>query len=100
MTTLHRSARWARFTRMARPIIEAALPLPCVDCPGMVMPGQAWDVGHRRAHALDPTQPLTLEGVGPSHRRCNRSAGGKLGASRRAGSRGADLKLPSADSGW
>lgn len=69
-----------------RPSIAKTLPAPCVQprCQlgGVVHPGQQWDVGHLPGHDayLDTGLPLTRDQVGPAHRRCNRSDGGKVGA--------------------
>ena len=80
MTGYHKSPQWARFARKAKPIIAATLPAPCVQprCQlgGTVYPEQAWDIGHLPGVALGEE---TIELVGPSHRRCNRSDGGKVG---------------------
>lgn len=43
----------------------------CARCGRWIAPGQPWDLDH----AADRTAYL-----GPSHRRCNRSAGARLGA--------------------
>ena len=77
MTTHHRTPEWKRFTRRARPMIEAMLPLPCVDCGRPVQAGQTWQVGHIVAAAHGGT--MSLDNVGPSHVRCNVSAGGRIG---------------------
>ena len=78
MTRHHQTPEWYRFTRRARPMIQAMLPLPCVDCGRPVHPEQAWHVGHIVAAAHGGT--MTLDNVGPSHGRCNTTAGGRLGA--------------------
>lgn len=82
----HAGAEWARFTRMARPIIAATLPAPCVNrCGKPVLPGQKWHVGHLPGHDRALThQPPTLQTVGPSHARCNTQAGQQLGQQLRA----------------
>jgi hypothetical protein len=45
----------------------------CVRCGRPVLPGEAWDLDHRDDRAGY---------LGVAHRRCNRSAGGRLGAAR------------------
>ena len=67
-----------------RKIIAATLPAPCVNprlCGGaLVYPDQAWDVGHiGDSLARGDKSP---ESVGPAHRKCNRSDGGRAGASK------------------
>lgn len=70
--------------RKARPIIAATLPAQCVQptCQlgGTVYPWQPWDV----AHIIDDVHGGGVErsNLGPAHRRCNRSDGGKIGAAR------------------
>ena len=63
-----------------RPIIKASLPAMCVDCGGVVMPGQAFDVGH--IVALSAGGLNTQANVGASHRGCNRRAGGAMGGAK------------------
>lgn len=104
MSAIHRSSKWITFTRMARPIIARTLPAPCVDpkpgCPGLVQPGQLWDIAHLVSHHRDPFQPLVLEAVGPAHRSCNRSQGGKEGRAKQIAHTRVDQRLPSEGSGW
>jgi hypothetical protein len=104
MSAIHRTSKWGTFTRMARPIIARTLPAPCVDpkpgCPGIVTPDQPWDVAHLVSHHLDPFQPLTLAAVGPAHRTCNRTQGGKEGRAKQLQARRTDQRLPDKDSGW
>lgn len=81
MTAHHRTAEWARFVRMARPIIKASLPAPCINrCKkgGIVYPEQRFDV----AHIIDVAHGGTddLQNAGPAHPGCNRSDGGRAGA--------------------
>lgn len=81
MSRQHHTAEWSRFTRRARPIIRAMLPLPCVDCGRPVLPEQTWQVGHIVAAAHGGT--MSLDNVGPSHGGkggCNQRAGGRIGA--------------------
>ena len=78
MTRQHQSPEWFRFTRAARPLITAMLPLPCVDCGRPVTPEQTWHVGHIVAASHGGT--MTMDNVGPSHARCNTKAGGRIGA--------------------
>lgn len=72
----HRNARKVR--AILQPTINAGGQVACVDCGRAVQPGQRWDV----AHKLDASRGGThaLSNLGASHRRCNRSAGGRLGA--------------------
>lgn len=71
-----------------RPRITATLPAPCVDCGGAVTPDDEWQVGHvvgvdeAKALGWTPTQIDAPTNLGPSHRKCNASAGGKLGAAK------------------
>jgi hypothetical protein len=68
-----------------RELVAARLPLPCVNCPHVVLPEHSWQVGHIIDAAVGG-QP-TPTNVGASHafcpwckRKCNQSAGGRLGA--------------------
>lgn len=79
MSQHHRAKGWttAKATK-ARDMIKATLPRPCVDCKKPVLPTQRWQVGHIRPISKGGSnEPHNL---GPSHTRCNLSAGGKLGA--------------------
>ena len=77
MSQHHRKHKWnGTRVKQTRTHIASQLPLPCVECGKPVYPEDQWDVGH--------LQPLAAGGnpnaYGASHRKCNRSAGGKLGA--------------------
>lgn len=65
-------------------MIQASLPAPCVNActkGGIVQPTDTWDVAHRPGHdAYLNAGHLSINHVGPAHRSCNRSAGGKVGA--------------------
>lgn len=85
MSRHHRAQKWTTHAPKLRATITPQLPLPCIDCGHPVTPDQKWQVGHRLAAGLGgrPTRANT----GPSHtycpacnRKCNQSAGGKLGA--------------------
>jgi hypothetical protein len=52
------------------PQVEAGL-LPCARCGLPILFGQAWELDHA---------PGKQGYLGPSHRKCNRRAGGKEGA--------------------
>ena len=75
MSQNHKREGWATVYRKS---IEATLPAPCVDCPGIVQPGDPWDVGH--IVGIFQGGGHDRSNLGPSHRRCNRSEGGKIGA--------------------
>lgn len=106
MTTFHRSSRWSSFSKKARPIIKAALPLPCVNayawegCTGVVYPHEQFDVAHIISHHLDPFSALDMSSVGAAHSRCNRRAGGREGRAKQLKAKAENKKLPTADSGW
>ena len=78
MSQHHKRAKWDSRAAKARARIAASLPAPCVECGRPVIADMKWDVGHR--------VPLSLGGnvldYGPSHRGCNRKAGGRLGAAK------------------
>lgn len=87
MTSIHRSKEWAALVKRVRPSLEALVQngeAVCVDCGNPVLPGEAWQVGHRLAASLYPEHALADWNVGPSHsgkgRACNQRAGGSLGA--------------------
>lgn len=87
MTALHRTAYWQRLSRKWRPLIQAQLPLPCVNagahpsCTGVVMPTDKWHLGHLPGHDYSITHDIhpTIDQIGPSHYRCNLAAGGRIG---------------------
>lgn len=96
MSRHHAAAGWPAISARARPIIAAQLPLPCINpkpgCPGLVQHGQQWDV----AHIGDLARGGDVNQVGPAHRHCNRSAGGKLGAAMLNAKRATNRRMP----GW
>ena len=102
MTDFHRSAAWTTFTKHARPILKRQLPLPCVNCDpargcsGIVYPGEAFDVAHLPGldYMLTGNCIPHLSEVGAAHTSCNRAAGAKLAAERRATRRARAAKLP------
>jgi len=85
MSRHHRAQKWSTHAPKLRALIKPRLPLPCLNCPHLVLPDQQWQVGHRRDAALGgKAKPSN---VGPSHtycptckKRCNQVAGGRLGA--------------------
>jgi len=77
MSAHHRTTAWLKISRQAREYITPRLPLACVNCGRPVTTDQRWHVGHIIDSALGG--PDTLENLGPSHSRCNTSAGGRLG---------------------
>ena len=76
MSRHHTERNWAKHAKSARASIKAQLPLPCVHCGYPVYGDQPWDVGH----IVDLAKGGGLHDYGASHRKCNRSAGGKEGA--------------------
>jgi len=85
MSRHHREQRWTTHAPKLRKVIAPQLPLPCIDCGHAVTPDMTWQVGHR--HAASAGGRPTVENTGPSHtycptckRKCNQSAGGRLGA--------------------
>jgi hypothetical protein len=92
MSAVHRTAEWAAFVRKARPIIAATLPARCIKCPGVIRPGERWQVGHIIDDALGGA--MDMSNVGPEHPRCNASSGGKLGAAIQAGRRARAATYP------
>lgn len=82
MSSAHRSAEWHRARRVAAAVIRARLErgeqVPCVDCGRPIQHGDRWDVGHIIAASNGGS--VDLSNLGASHRSCNRSAGGRMGA--------------------
>lgn len=82
MSQWHRDPVYVKNSRLVRriltPQIEAGEYVRCVDCGRPIHDGQRWDVGHivapRDGGTHDPSN------LGASHRRCNRTAGGRVGA--------------------
>jgi len=81
MSRHHDAVSWSAKNRKARDRIKSLLPLPCVECRRPVFPTDVWDVGHVVALSLGGD----INNYGPAHRRCNRRAGGKLGAKKTNG---------------
>jgi hypothetical protein len=86
MSQHHRRQKWTTHSPKLREKLKPRLPLPCVNCPHPVMPTDRWQVGHIKDAALGGRP--TIANAGPVHefcerckKRCNQSAGGKLGAS-------------------
>ena len=79
MSRHHKKTKHTTHVVTVRAIIAAQLPRPCVDCGKPVAKTDQWEVGHIVPAALGGR--TTLQNCGPSHRVCNRRAGGKLGRS-------------------
>ncbi len=101
MTDFHRSPEWQAFTKRTRPILARTLPAPCLNsnpakgCIGVVLPGERWDVAHIPGYDYMLTQRMpTLAEIGVAHAACNRSAGAKLAASRRAKAKARAERMP------
>lgn len=84
MTAHHKTAEYFRASRRLRrilqPRIDAGEFVACVNCGRAVQPGQRWDVGHIIDVYRGGSDDLT--NMGAAHVRCNRSAGGRAGATR------------------
>lgn len=84
MTALHADPVYMRNARTVRARTnadhKAGRPVWCQRCGREITPGQRFDVGHRIDASRGGTHDLS--NLGPEHRGENRSAGGKLGASK------------------
>lgn len=82
MSDAHRTPEWRKARAQAAKIIRARLEagedVRCVDCGRHIYPEHKWDVGHIKAATHGGG--VELSNLGASHRTCNRSAGGRLGA--------------------
>lgn len=82
MSKHHRTPEWHRNSKIVRQVTKATLSrggqVRCVNCGKTIAPDQAWDVGH--IVDADRGGSSALSNLGAAHRRCNRSAGGRLGA--------------------
>ena len=84
MSQHHQQARWASVSKGHRASIRAMgraqlciQPHHVADCPRMLdLDVDLWDVAHQVDLALGGNRGA----VGPAFRRCNRSAGGAMGA--------------------
>lgn len=104
MSAHHRSKAWAAVVRRVRPLIQARLPQPCVDCGRPVLPDQRWQVGHivstvaARAMGWTREQMDDSTNLGPSHGpgsgSCNQREGGKLGAAKTHAKKRTKRRLP------
>lgn len=93
MTTKHHDPQWQAVVRILRAQVRAAWArgeeVYCRRCGVEIRPNQLFDAGHIDAHA-EPS----IENAAPEHRRCNRSAGGKVGAAITAQKRGKTTFAP------
>lgn len=82
MSEVHRDSVYVKNSREVRKVLAQQIAegeyVRCVDCGRPVHEGQRWDVGHIIRPANGGTHDY--ENLGASHRRCNRSAGGRVGA--------------------
>ena len=78
MTQHHRTGAWTAVSRKLRPIIQARLPEPCTKCGWPVYAEHAWQIDHIVAVSQGGSDDWS--NLGPAHKRCNQSDGGKLGA--------------------
>ncbi len=82
MSSAHRDPLYARNARIVRAATSAAHQrgesVPCIRCGREVAPDQRFDVAHRIDASRGGSNDLSNLAV--EHRRCNRSAGGRLGA--------------------
>ncbi|MGP6170618.1 hypothetical protein ACTU6V_05355 [Microbacterium sp. A204] len=87
MTAKHRDPEYYRSAKIIRQQVaaqrRAGEDVICRRCFQIIDIEQRFDVGH-----IDPDGGPSLSNLRPEHRRCNRSAGGKYGAARRAARRG------------
>lgn len=81
MSRHHDSAKWAATSAKLRarykPQVDSGNAV-CGRCRRPIHPGEPWDVGH----VVDLSSGQPSQGYRTEHRRCNRSAGGKLGAAK------------------
>jgi hypothetical protein len=92
MSEHHRTPAWRKIQREYRPVIKAQLPMRCIQprCQrgGTVRPDDPFDVGHRvdaakaKAMGWAEHEINAPENLGPAHRGCNRSDGGRAGAAK------------------
>lgn len=84
MTNLHRHPTYVTNARLIRKQVDAlhrqGHSVPCIGCGRPIQPGQRYDVGHRIDASRGGSHDLT--NLGPQHRRENRSAGGRIGATK------------------
>lgn len=89
MSAHHTGAEWKRVLARVKPIFEAQVKAgtaSCVNCTRQILPTHTWQVGHRVDVALalrlgwSRPQIDSIANLGPTHTRCNLSAGGTLGA--------------------
>lgn len=68
----------------------------------MVTSTDLWDVAHLPGMdaSTNPWLPLSLNMVGPAHRACNRSQGGRAGRAKQLTKKRTDKKLPDQSTGW
>lgn len=94
MTAHHRHPIYQANARIVRKKTnadhKAGRPVWCIRCGREIQPGQRFDVGHR----IDASRGGThnLDNLGPEHRGENRSAGGRLGATKTNTTRGVSRK--------
>lgn len=100
MSEFHRTPAWREAAAKMRPRIARSLPLPCLDCGKPVFADQTWQLGHRTPVMVCLAQGWTTDeinspsNIGPSHRRCNAQAGGRLGQAAQAKSKRETDRMP------
>lgn len=78
MSRHHEESGHVRDRAKVKAVLEALLPLPCVECGHPVTADQAWHVAHIQPASMGGR--TTLDNCGAAHARCNLVAGGRLGA--------------------
>lgn len=96
MTSAHSDPLYLKNARIVRRItqqqLDAGNPVACVGCGRPITPDQRFDVGHIIDHHLGGTHEL--HNLGPQHRRENRAAGGRVGATITNGGSRKSRRLP------
>ncbi len=96
MTAAHSDPEYIRNARTIRNLTKqqhaAGNPVMCIGCGRAITPDQRFDVGHIIDHHLGGSHDLS--NLGPQHRRENRSAGGRVGATITNGGSRKSRRLP------
>lgn len=89
MSQHHRSGLWttkdsALWRKRFAPLVASGQAI-CTRCHRPIHPDAAWDVDHILSLHEYPELARDPQNLGPAHRRCNRSSGGKEGRAKQMG---------------
>lgn len=81
MSGHHRTKEWFKVARQVRPLLAAMVrngEAACTKCGRPIVEGMVWQIDHIIAIVDGGTD--NWDNLGPAHKRCNQSDGGRKGA--------------------